>query len=315
MTDTRTRRLAAIDIGTVTARLLIADVSSAGISEIVRSVDITHLGEGLPATGRLSASAMQRVATCMTRYVQEMRANGVEMYRAVATSASRDAENGDEFMSLLEACGVRPQVIAGCREAELSFAGATVEVTGEGVLVNDIGGGSTEIVLGDVVGMEAPPHVITAASIDVGSRRVTEMFLHADPPTADEIAAARAFIADVLTPYFGSLTSRPSRCISLAGTATSLSAIMQRMAVYDPARVHGSCVSIESLREMIGMLSELTNAQKREVVGLHPDRASVILAGALVLETLLDMAGLDSTEVSEHDILYGILLDTYGGLS
>ena len=138
MIDMRTRRLAAIDIGTVTARLLIAEVSSAGISEIARSVDITHLGEGLPATGRLSASAMQRVATCMTRYAREMETNGVERYRAVATSASRDAENGDEFLSLLESCGVRPQVIAGRREAELSFAGATVEIMGDGVLVNDI---------------------------------------------------------------------------------------------------------------------------------------------------------------------------------
>ncbi|MDA3937597.1 MAG: Ppx/GppA phosphatase family protein [Actinomycetota bacterium] len=315
MSEGRARRLAAIDIGTVTARLLIADVSSAGVRQIARSVDITHLGEGLHASGRLSESAMERVATCIARYAREMQDSGVEAFRAVATSASRDAGNGQEFLALLESRGVRPEIIAGQREAELSFAGAKSDDVGEGVLVNDIGGGSTEIVVGNVGTVGTAPQIVASASLNVGSRRVTEMFMREDPPTTGEISAARSFIHQELTPYFQSLEAKPRRCISLAGTATTLSAIRQRMAVYDPESIHGSIVTAAALSETIVMLSGLDLSRRREVVGLHPDRASVIIAGALVLEVLMDLAGLDSTEISEHDILYGILLDTYGSLS
>lgn len=313
MIGSRHRRLAAIDIGTVTARLLIADVSSAGIVEVVRSTDITHLGEGLSTTGRLAEDAMERVAACVARYTAMIEAHDVEEWGAVATSASRDAENGRDFLDLLERSGVRPEIIAGAREAELSFAGATLGATGHNVLVNDIGGGSTEIVVG------APPvsagekaRIDFSCSVDVGSRRVTERFVHSDPPRPGELAAAREFIANAIGPCIEALAVKPARCISLAGTATTLSAISQRMKVYDRERVHGSVVTVVELQRIIEMLSGMTLSERKEVLGLHPDRAGVIVAGLLVLETLLGMVGLESTEVSEHDLLYGILLDTFG---
>jgi len=176
---TGARRLAAIDIGTVTTRLLIADVSADGVTEVLRSTDITHLGEGLTQTGRLGDAAMARVADVISRYADEMERAGVERTTALATSASRDAQNAEEFVALLGRHGIVPEVIAGSREASLAFLGATFERQAEEVLVADLGGGSTELIMGSSTvddgvrtqGIEA------ARSIDVGSKRLTEMFL------------------------------------------------------------------------------------------------------------------------------------------
>ena len=178
------KRLAAIDVGTVTTRLLVADVGADGISEVARSTDITHLGEGLGATGSLSAVAIERAAGVLGGYARTMADLGVERYRAIATSASRDAENGPEFRALAEARGVTLEIVPGAREAELSFLGTTYELRGEGQLVVDCGGGSTELVLGDVSGErhERVARVGAARSIDVGSRRMTERFLLRIPP-------------------------------------------------------------------------------------------------------------------------------------
>ena len=190
----KTRRLAAIDIGTVTTRLLVADVSDSGLTEVARSTDITHLGEGLTATGRLSDAAMQRVSDVIARYSDTMREYGVERFTAMATSASRDAENSAEFLQLLATHGITPTVIPGEHEARLSFAGATSDMDAEeDLLVVDLGGGSTELILGDVIEEDdvRRTEIVKARSIDVGSKRVTERFLHSDPPTADELALAR----------------------------------------------------------------------------------------------------------------------------
>ena len=186
----KTRRIAAIDIGTVTTRLLVADVSDDGLVEVARSTDITHLGEGLTATGRLSDAAMQRVSDVIARYATMMREQGVERFTAMATSASRDAENSAEFLELLAAHGVTPRVIPGELEARLSFAGATSDMDAEDdLLVVDLGGGSTELIAGDVIeeGGTRRTEIVKARSIDVGSKRVTERFLHSDPPTAAEL--------------------------------------------------------------------------------------------------------------------------------
>jgi exopolyphosphatase/guanosine-5'-triphosphate,3'-diphosphate pyrophosphatase len=313
----KTRRIAAIDIGTVTTRLLVADVGDSGLSEVARSTDITHLGEGLSATGRLSDAAMQRVADVIVRYTTTMRELGVESFSAMATSASRDAENSAAFLEQLAAHGVTPLVIPGEREARLSFAGATSDMDAEeDLLVVDLGGGSTELIAGDVVeeGGVRRTEIVKARSIDVGSKRVTERFLHSDPPTAAEIAEAREWTVGQLRPYFDGLRDRPQLMVSLAGTATTLSAIRQELEVYDPALVHCSCLTGSELADLVEMLSAMSLAERVKVPGLDPGRATVIVAGALILETIVALAGLDSTVVSEHDILYGILLETYDDL-
>ncbi len=315
--STAPRRLAAIDIGTVTTRLLVADVTSSSVSEVERSTDITHLGEGLTATGSLSSGAMDRVTMVVARYAEIMRELGVEAHTTVATSASRDASNGAALAARLEALGVVPQIVQGSREAALTFRGATFSLGGECVLVDDIGGGSTELVLGEpgdpVTGR--PPSVESARSIDVGSRRLTEMFQRSDPPSRGELGEARGFAVEHLRGYFDGLRSRPRSLVSVAGTATSLAAIALELEVYDPGRVHGYELSGHAVSDTLEYLASLTLEQRRNVIGLHPERASVIVMGALILESVMALAGVDSTLVSEHDILYGIVLDTNDGFA
>lgn len=306
------RRLAAIDIGTVTMRLLIADVSADAIHEVVRSTDITHLGEGTNASGRLSSKALGRVAEVARRYAAILAEHDVERVTAYATSASRDAENGSDLVAVMAESGIATHIIEGQHEARLSFAGATWSVAGEGILVIDVGGGSTELILGSAVreGGVLVTDIEQMRSIDIGSRRITELFLHSDPPTRTEIAEARAHIARELRPYFDAMRSRPRVLFSLAGAATSLSAINLELEPYDSERVHLSCLTGPQLADLVGWLSGMTLAKRREVTGLHPDRAPVIVAGALIIESAVAMSGLDSTVVSEHDILYGILLES-----
>lgn len=311
------RRVAAIDIGTVTTRLLIADVGADGVHEVLRSTDITHLGEGVARDGHLSQAAMDRVEGVIARYARHVSDLGVESYRAVATSASRDAPNGQSFAAMLSRHGIEPEIVDGDTEARLAFAGATLELCGEGLLVNDIGGGSTELVLGrrPAGDTTALPEVIAARSIDVGSRRVTETHLASDPPTGSELDAADRWIRSELEPYFRTLPEPARLSIALAGTATTLSAIRQELAVYDPARVHGSVLTVDEIRTLLHMLASLPLERRAaEVVGLDPGRAPVIVGGALILLNVLDLAGLDSTLVSEHDILYGMVLDVHSRL-
>jgi len=313
----KTRRLAAIDIGTVTTRLLVADVGDDGLVEVARSTDITHLGEGLSATGLLSDAAMQRVSDVIARYAATMREYGVEHFSAMATSASRDAQNSAAFLELLAVHGITPLVIPGEHEARLSFAGATSDMEAEeDLLVVDLGGGSTELILGDVIeeGGVRRTEIVKARSIDVGSKRVTERFLHSDPPTAVELAEAREWTVRHLRAYFDGLRDKPERMVALAGTATTLSAIRQELEVYDPSLIHCSCLTGSELADLVEMLSAMPLSERVLVPGLDPGRATVIVAGALILETIVALAGLNSTTISEHDILYGILLETYDDL-
>ena len=307
------RRLAAIDIGTVTMRLLIADVSQDAIREVVRSTDITHLGEGATASGRLSPEALAGVAEVARRYATILAEHDVERVTAYATSASRDAENGDDLVAVMAESGIETRIIDGQHEARLSFAGATWSAAGEGILVIDVGGGSTELILGSAGRADGVlvTDIEQVRSIDVGSRRITELFLRSDPPTHTEIADARAHIARELRPYFDSMRSKPRVLFSLAGAATSLSAINLELDPYDSEVVHLSCLTGPQLADLVGWLSGMTLAKRREVTGLHPDRAPVIVAGALIIESALALSGLDSTVVSEHDILYGILLESF----
>ena len=303
-------RIAAIDIGTVTTRLLVADVSEAGITEIERSTDITHLGSGLTSSGVLSDESMDRVADIIGGYAWRTDVLGVERVSAVATSAARDAANTLEFLDLLGSRGIKPETIAGEREALLSFSGATYGLDGENLLVVDVGGGSTELVSGNAR-TGAEPELMASRSFDVGSRRLTEMHVHTGPPDTAQIEAVRTYAAEEMGAFFVDETSKPGRMISVAGTATTLAAIILEMETYDPVRVQGFALSGTDIRELTIRLAQMPLQQRKEVTGLHPDRASVIVAGSVILGTALELSGLDSTTVSDQDILYGILLDTY----
>lgn len=308
---TGTERRAVIDIGTVTARMLVADVTDGMIAEVVRRQTITHLGEGWSETRELLQAGIGRVAAAVRSFTAEAHELGAERMLAVATSAARDATNRDEFLDAVEAAGVRPEVISGEREGYLTFLGVTYGFSDERILVVDVGGGSTELVLGSsrpgADGREIALDLVR--SVDVGSRRVTELFLHSDPPTAREVDEAAGWIADEFRRVFAQVKERPREMVAVAGTATSLAAIDLALKVYDPERVHGYRLGGSSLLDILEHLVVLTEAERRTVVGLEPERAGVIVGGALILQSAIAYAGLSSTLVSEHDILYGMVLD------
>lgn len=309
----RPGRYAAIDIGTVTCRMLLADVDACGtLHELRREYAITNLGEGVDASGVLRPAAMERVAATVARYRQIIadcadQAHPQTTVIAFATSAARDAENAADFAALLEGLGVHLSVIPGAKEAALSFRGASCGHEGERLLVVDVGGGSTEVVAGR--GGEDPER---AHSFDIGCRRVTEKFLAGDPPTDAEIGRARAWIEDGMRAYFAELRGAgllPAQIIAVAGTATSVVSIHERMAVYDSARVHGAQVPSAVLDEVYRRLREVPLAERRRIVGLDPERAGVIVAGMLILQAVLSLADAPGFTASETDILQGAILD------
>jgi exopolyphosphatase/guanosine-5'-triphosphate,3'-diphosphate pyrophosphatase len=321
-TSKRMRRLAAIDIGTVSTRLLVADVSGAHVSPLCERTEITHLGEGVSNTGHLSSEALARVKVALESFCAEMSriendansgARAVERTIAVATSAARDADNSDELEHMLDELGIELAVIAGTREAELSFLGAASAFPVERLLLADIGGGSTELVFGDAR-LDASDDVLTTQvhrerSFNLGCRRLTEMFLDHDPPTAVEMKRVRMFVAEQVKPFISALPAVPSMLLVVGGTATTLAAIDQEMAVYDAGRVNGAVTTRETLSVLVGRLSSCPLFERRNIVGLQPARAGVIVAGALVLQELLEQCGLPSYTTGESDILEGILLD------
>ena len=304
---------AAIDIGTVTCRLLIADVSGDGsITEVFRDRAITDLGQGVDETGRLAPEAIERVGVAVDRFMAEIKEREHELgapipLMTVATSASRDAENADEFAARLARAGVELSIIPGEREAALSFAGASSAFPGERVVVVDSGGGSTEVITG-----RAGSDPDWAHSFDVGCRRVTERFLHSDPPTSDELARAAEWIDSEFADRIAALRESgqlDARMVAVAGTATSMVSIREQMAVYDRSLVHGAEVSRADVDAILGRLSRMTLDERRNVVGLEPGRAPVIVAGALILQRIMRLAAIDAFTVSERDILHGIILD------
>jgi exopolyphosphatase / guanosine-5'-triphosphate,3'-diphosphate pyrophosphatase len=303
-------RCGAIDIGTVTTRLLVADVLDGCVTEVVRRTIITHLGEGLAASGRLSDDAMARVTGVVQGFVRDCAEAGCERTHAVATSASRDAANGTELMARLDKLGAMPEIISGGREARLSFLGATYGLEDDDILVADIGGGSTELVFGGVraEGGLRDVDIDAARSIDVGARRLTDLYLHSDPPRRDELDSAFEWVTEQLRPFFDSVRQRPRCLLALAGTATSLAAIHLGLGEYDMAAVNGSKLSGPDVMSMRDELARMTLEQRRAIPSLDPGRAPVIVAGAMILETVLALAGLDQLTVSEHDILYGMVL-------
>jgi len=299
-------RVAVVDIGTNSTRLLVAQAEGAQLTELDRRTTVTRLGEGLEASGRLSDAAMARVSEALAGYREAIDQLGAERVAAVATSAMRDAANGPQFRDEIERrFGIDARTISGDEEARLTFLGATAgRDAGAATLVIDIGGGSTEFVVGHPGGDPAF-HVSTR----MGSVRHTERHLRGDPPTAGELDAlaqdARAIVeADVPADVRAGVDAG----IAVAGTATSLAAIDQELDPYDPERVHGYRLGLASCERLLAHLAALPVAGRREVPGLHPDRAATIVAGAGILLESLRACALDEIEISENDILHGAAL-------
>jgi len=294
-------RVAAVDLGTNTTRLLVADVEHGRITgEVERLLGITRLGDGVDTSGRLSDEAMERVARCVAEYAGRARELGSEPPLAVATSAVRDAENGDEFLDAAGlALGVRPELLSGDEEARLSFRGATADIAPqEGpFLIIDLGGGSTVLVLG-----ESEPEA--AVSLQLGCVRMTERHLKSDPPTSGELAAC---VADVRRTLKGAHidASRAKTFVGLAGTVTALAGMQLGLRAYDASRTHHSLLTLEQVEAAFQRLSSLDVASRRPLLA-QPERAEVIVGGAAVLATLLRHFDIRTLRVSEHDILDGL---------
>ena len=304
-------RVGAIDCGTHSIRLLVADVDPASgrLVDVVRRMEIVRLGEGVDRTGRIGEQGMARTLAMTAEYARTCSDLGVDRVRFVATSASRDAANRDEFVDGVRTrLGVEPEVVEGSVEAGLSFAGATRELVADGLagpfVVVDIGGGSTEVVRGTI-------SVEASLSVDVGCVRLTERYLASDPPSEDEVLAARADVEQALdqvaevVPLDG-----VSTLVGLAGTVTTVAAVALDLSTYDPARIHRAVLGVDQVRDTCDRLLAMSRAQRAALAPMHPGRVDVIGAGALVwwavIDRLVERSGLTEVVVSEHDILDGI---------
>jgi exopolyphosphatase/guanosine-5'-triphosphate,3'-diphosphate pyrophosphatase len=304
-----TRRVAAVDCGTNSLRLLLADIDPgrAGLTDVVRRMEIVRLGQGVDQTGRLAPEALARTVAVLREYADIIARSGAQAVRMVATSATRDADNAAEFVRLVkEVLGVAPEVLTGDEEAVLSFTGATAELAAGPdpgpFLVADIGGGSTEFVLGEAG--RRPAHTI---SVNVGCVRMTERHLHGDPPTAQEVGAAVADIDAALDTVAAAVPARDARTlIGLAGSVTTVAAIAMGLPAYDAARIHHARVAAADVHAVTGALLAQTRAERAALGVMHPGRADVIGGGALVLDRLMQRFGFTEVLVSEHDILDGM---------
>jgi exopolyphosphatase/guanosine-5'-triphosphate,3'-diphosphate pyrophosphatase len=299
-------RVAVVDIGTNSTRLLIADVAGGGVAEVERRSRVTRLGRGVDLSGQLSAEAIEAACEAIADYVALYEEAQVDQVVAIATSAVRDASNGDAFIAeLRERFALSAKVLDGGEEARLTYLGATAEnPPAEPTLVVDIGGGSTELIVG--TGAEIAFHT----SLQAGVVRHTERHIATDPPTALELEALaddlRGPIADAAAAMPG---AEPTTGIAVAGTPTSLAAVEMGLEPYDPERVHGHSLTLPAIQHLLSQLASVPLAERREIPGLHPDRAPTIVAGVVILVEAMRAFGLERIEVSEHDILYGVALD------
>ncbi|MDD7966907.1 Ppx/GppA phosphatase family protein [Actinomycetospora lemnae] len=314
-------RVAAVDCGTNSIRLLVADVTvredgSAWLRDVHREMRINRLGQGVDATGRLAPESLARTREALGAYAEMLRRHGVavspETVRVCATSATRDAANREEFFGAVrEVIGVDADVITGDEEARLSFAGAVADLDpDEGpFVVADVGGGSTELVTGTWDAVHA--EVTAARSTDVGCVRLTEKFLHDDPPTGEQIAEAEEFTRATLAPAFAEVAvDEVQTWVAVAGTATTLAAVAMDLRTYDPERIHLSRLGLDDVRATARRLEAMPREQRAALGPMHPGRVDVIGGGSLVMRVLAEELAerTDVTElvVSEHDILDGI---------
>ena len=299
------QRVAVIDVGSNSTRLLVADVDG-GVAVVERQSRVTRLGRGVDLSGQLSDEAIEAACEAIADYVAIYREAGAEEVVAIATSAVRDASNGSAFVAeLRERFALSARVLDGEEEARLTYRGATAEQPpATPTLVIDIGGGSTEMIVG------AGDEIAFHASLQAGVVRHTERHISGDPPTAVELEAlagdVRALIDGALA---GHDEARASAGIAVAGTPTSLAAVELGLEPYDPARVHGHVLSLETIQRLLSRLASAPLAERAAIPGLHPDRAPTIVAGCVILIEAMRAFGLERIQASEHDILYGMALE------
>jgi exopolyphosphatase/guanosine-5'-triphosphate,3'-diphosphate pyrophosphatase len=298
-------RVAAFDCGTNSLRLLVAniDVRAGTSEELVREMRVVRLGQGVDRTGRIADASLQRVFSTVEEYMEMVRKHEVREIRFCATSAARDAENSEAFLAgIRERTGVQPEVLDGDAEAGLSFAGATRSLPPlpEPLLVVDIGGGSTELILGN-----ADAGILAQESLDIGSVRLNERHLAGDPPSRDEIAAAVADIDEALD-HCSVDPAEAGAVIGVAGTVTTIAAAVLDLASYDRTVIHHSVLRPDAVQGAVTRLLSMMVEQRKELPYMHPGRADVIGAGGLILDRILRRTTVKSMLVSEHDILDGI---------
>lgn len=302
------QRVAAIDCGTNSIRLVITDIAAGEATDLVREARLVRLGQDVDRTGALAPEAIERTIEACREYAEMIAKYSVARLGFAATSATRDASNSAEFSAAVESVlGVKPKVLSGEQEAAATFAGAVAGLGAGTTTVVDIGGGSTEFVQGERV-----PDF--AQSVDVGAVRMTERFLPSDPPTGDEVAACAAEVDRVIAPVLGAL-ELSERCVLVAGTATTLAADALGLNEWDREQIHGARISIESLRSTCARMWQRTVGERRDLGFMHPGRADVIGGGAVVIDRIL--AAIRLTEpfihISERDILDGIALSLADG--
>ena len=305
--------LCAVDIGTVSTRLMVARTDPAGrVERLEGEARITDLGEGVDATGLLCQQAVSRTLGTVGDYVARVKDHARRAGRPLPvavtmTSAARDAANAGDLTEGLEAMGLKPQVIAGTVEASLSLLGVTADFQGQNLMVADVGGGSTELTCGGLMA-DGSLAVGACGSYDVGCRRLAERFSMAEQAADDrQVAAARSWVTEVLAPRFEHRVGLPNLLVCVGGTATSLVAVANGLDPYDPAFVHLHPMGRKTVHELAERLPRLSLTQRAELPGLQPKRAAVIGAGAIVLDVLLELGGWDGYTASESDSLFGLV--------
>ncbi len=310
MSGGKARRVAALDIGTNTVLLLVAEATPGGLLPVLELATITRLGEGVDRTREIAPCARERTLSCLRDYAARIAELGVSATAAVGTSALRDARGGADFAREIEGVlGVAPSVIDGEREAKLAFRGALSGLDVKGpVTVFDVGGGSTEIVMGSAGGEPQG-----ATSLDIGSVRLTERHIGSDPAQSDELERVRADISAALATVLR--PSHDAKLVGVAGTVTTLAAMALELDDYDPSRVHGHVLEIDVVHALGVRLARLPLAERRNVTGLDPRRADVIVAGALIVEAVMTFSGSETLIVSDRGVRWGLAEELAGALA
>lgn len=302
-------KIAAIDLGTVSSRLLCAEMSNGQITASTKRTVITDLGERVDAIGVFAPAAIDRVTQACTEFVRKAREFGAQHVCCTLTSAARDVSNGNDLLDRLRDLGLVPQVIPGEVEARLTFYGVAHDFANERIAVADSGGGSTELVVGRA--SDGGLELDCAESLNIGCRRVTERFFSSVPPSADELDKAAAWARAQFEPYWAGLANRPERLVAVGGTVTTLVAMVHELAVYDSHFVHLRDLTIEQVEDGIDRMRSLTVEQIAQLPGIQAKRAPVILAGAIVVRELMRAGGYGRLTVSENSLLAGAAATIY----
>lgn len=318
--------LAAIDIGTVTARLALAQVEDGRVIRMAKYTEIVNLGEGVDKTKRLLPEAIHRCVGCVSSYVDHARKEGAEAVVCTLTSAARDAENAPDLGMGLASLGLEPMIIPGEIEGALTFLGVSHDFENHRILVADSGGGSTELVVGTLMGQAAAQgagqsvdqpggqqlDINFVESVDLGCRRLTERFnLSSDHPSAEDIDGAHQMAAQMMSEAIGRAQQQcaaPELLVGVGGTATSLIAIRDHLDPYDPSKVHLNHISIDEVSQIEGLLASKTLKEREDITGLQAKRAPVMLAGTILLAELMKNSGFKHLVVSESDLLFGLVI-------